>query len=87
MDNPNDLHHIFGNPDHNLQALVDQFGSRAAAGMAIQLAAEHALDAGLLRPDARGVFEAIVDVDGRQVRVRGRIWNGRARIGSAWMAD
>ena len=35
MEDRNKLHHIFGNPDHNLDALVDQFGNREVALSAI----------------------------------------------------
>ena len=35
MDDQDKLHHIFGNPDHNLDALVSLYGNEKAAGLAI----------------------------------------------------
>jgi hypothetical protein len=85
MDNPNDLHHIFGNPRHKLDRLIQQYGSRAAAGRAIQDAADAAFAAGELSVNARGVFERTLDIDGNPVTVRGVIHEGRPRLGSAWI--
>jgi hypothetical protein len=85
MDDPNNLHHIFGSRRHNLDRLVRQFGSREAARRAIEDAVSSAFQAGELTLNARGVFEKTVDVGGNQVTVRGVIHLGEPRIGSAWI--
>jgi hypothetical protein len=78
---PNDMHHIFGNPRHNLSRFIERYGSREAAGRAV----EAALAAGALSPNARGVFEATLNIDGDRITVRGVIHQGTARVGSAWI--
>jgi hypothetical protein len=85
MDDPNHLHHIFGNPRHKLDRLVQQYGSRAAAAHAIQEAVEAAFAAGGLSLNAQGVFERTLDIGGNPVTVRGVIYEGRPRMGSAWV--
>jgi hypothetical protein len=85
MRNPNKLHHIFANHRHNLESLVQQYGSREAAVQAIQDAVDADLHAGELIPNARGVFEATLEIGGNQVTVRGVILSGTAVLGSAWI--
>jgi len=85
MDDPNHLHHIFGSRRHNLDRLVRQYGTPEAAGKAIQEAVDAALQAGELRTNPRGVHEKTLDVGGNQVTVRGVIFRGAARVGSAWI--
>jgi hypothetical protein len=82
---PNDLHHIFGNPRHNLSRFIERYGSREAAGRAIEDAVDAAFAAGALSPNARGVFEATLNIDGDRIAVRGVIHQGMARVGSAWI--
>ena len=58
MEDRNKLHHIFGNPDHNLDALVSQYGNEKAAGLAILEAVnQEAYHAGTLIVDARGRYK------------------------------
>jgi hypothetical protein len=38
MDDPNDLHHVFGNPRHNLDQFVRQNGGEELAGQEIDAA-------------------------------------------------
>jgi hypothetical protein len=85
MRGPNKLRHIFANRRHNLGPLVRQYGSREAAGLAIQDAVDAALQTGKLTPNARGVFEIILDIGGHPVTVRGVILQGTAQLGTAWI--
>jgi hypothetical protein len=82
---PNDLHHIFGNPRHKMDRMVRQFGGAEAAGRAIQEAIEAVFAAGALPLNSRGIFEGTLDVGGNQVTVRGVVHAGRPRVGSAWV--
>jgi hypothetical protein len=84
VDDPNKRHHIFGNPNHNLDALVEQYGSGEAAGRAIEDAVNEAYRDGKIIVDGLGVYKQAFDVGGYSVIVRGRIFNGLVRIGSAW---
>jgi hypothetical protein len=85
MDDPNKRHHIFGNPDHNLDALIGQYGSEEAAGEAIVEAVNQAYRAGILVLDAQGRYRQVVEVGGYPVTVGGRVVIGVARVGSAWI--
>jgi len=85
MDDPNKWRHIFGNPNHNLDALVRHYGSEEEAARAIVDAVNQARHAGTLSTDNRGVYEQVFDVGGYPVMVRGRIVNGLVRIGTAWI--
>ncbi len=87
MDDPNKLHHIFANPDHNLDALVQACGSEEAAGRAIVEAINEAYQNGSLAADALGRYTRVFDVGGYLVTVRGRIVNGVVRVGSAWIRN
>jgi hypothetical protein len=77
----NKLSHIFDNPAHDLDTVVEQLGSQGNAYAAIQSAAEAAVNSGNLT----GVFETVVDVAGTQVTVRGAVVNGAVRIGTAFV--
>jgi hypothetical protein len=85
MDDANKLRHLFGNADHNLDRLVRRYGSEAAAGQAILDAIQEAYDRGDLIVDALGNYRQVFCVGGYSVTVRGRVVNGIARIGSAWI--
>ena len=84
----NKLHHIFDDPKHALDGLVQQFGSQKAAFDAVQLAANQALKAGKLIPNANGILPKgdagyIIDVAGTPVRlIGGLVQNGVVRISS-----
>jgi hypothetical protein len=78
---PNRLHHIFDNADHNLGGVVSQFGSQQAAYHAMELATQAAVDA----QGIRGVFEISVQVGQQMVTVRGNVVGGVARIGTAFI--
>jgi RHS repeat-associated protein len=75
---PNKLNHIFNNPDHNLDALVNQLGGQENAFNALEGAVQ-----GQGLPN--GVFSTVVDVGGSQVTVTGIVINGVARIGTAFI--
>lgn len=75
---PNKLNHIFNNPDHNLDALVNQLGGQENAFNALESAVQ---SQGL----PNGVFSTVVDVGGSQVTVTGNVINGVARIGTAFI--
>jgi hypothetical protein len=82
----NKLHHIFDKAEHNLGGLVEQFGSQKKAFDAVQQAANQALRAGKLVPDANRILPTgnagyIIDVDGTPVRiVGGRVKDGVVEI-------
>lgn len=86
MDDANRRNHIFGEPRHNLDALVRQHGSEEAAGRAIADAVDGAFDAGTLVVDDAGLYKQVFDVGGNSVTVSGRVINGVVRIGTAWIA-
>ena len=65
--------------------LVREYGSEVAAGSAIIEAANQAYQQGDLVVDGRGRYQQVFDIGGYPVTVRGRIVNGMARIGSAWI--
>jgi hypothetical protein len=73
----NKINHIFGNPGHNLQILVQKFGSEEAAYDALEAAAQQQVK-------GTGVFEQIVNVDGVGVTVRGNVINEVVNIGTAF---
>ena len=85
MDDPNKLHHIFDNPQHNLDVLVRLYGSKAVARRAIIEAVDRVFRAGDLAVSSFGRFWQVFDVRGYRVTVRGRVVNGVARVGSAWI--
>jgi len=55
MDDPNRRRHIFGEPRHNLDPLVRQYGGEEAAGQAIENAVSAAFDGGDLIIDDIGL--------------------------------
>jgi hypothetical protein len=85
MDDPNKLRHGFGNPDHNLDALVQVCGSEEAAGRAIVEAVNQAYRDGSLVVDTLDRYTQVFEVGGYLVTVRGKIVNGVVRVGSAWI--
>ena len=74
----NKLHHIFGKPQHNLDALVKQYGSEEAAYEAIAEAA------GKATAGSTGIFEVTVNVGGEAITVRGAVVAGIVKIGTAF---
>jgi len=85
MDDPNRRHHIFGEPRHNLDELVRQFGSEEAAGQAITDVVNAAHESDNLIVDNRGRYSQIFDVGGHLVTISGRVINGIVRVGTAWI--
>ena len=85
MDDPNRRSHIFGEPTHNLDVLVQQYGSAEAAGRAIVEAVNTALENGNLIVDDRDLFKQVFDVGGNSVTVSGRVIDGVARVATAWI--
>jgi hypothetical protein len=77
---PNKLHHIFGNPAHNLGPVVAHFGSQGAAGAALEIATQAAITAGSIT----GKFQISIVLGGMNATVRGVVINGVARIGTAF---
>jgi hypothetical protein len=82
---PNDLHHIFGNPNHNLDTLVRQYEGSEAAGRALVEAVDVAFNTGALIVDADGLYKQVFNVGGSAVIISGRVVNMRVRIGTAWI--
>jgi len=77
---PNKLNHIFGNPGHNLGALVTYFKTEGTALQAIQ----QATDAVVTAKGITGVFQETVTVGGQTITVRGTVIGGVAKIGTAF---
>jgi RHS repeat-associated protein len=84
----NRLIHTFGNPTHALEPLIAKFGSQQAAFNAVQNAANQALKAGKLVPDAQGILPkgdlgVVINVQGIAVRlIGGWVQNGQVIISS-----
>jgi hypothetical protein len=79
-----DFSHIFGQSRHNLGEVVSAFGSEESAFTALQRGVQGLANAGDLAADTRGVFEAVVNVRGFDVTVRGRLIDDVAHIGTAF---
>jgi hypothetical protein len=77
--NPNDLHHIFDNPSHNLDSLLKKFGGQSSAYRAVERAFGEVAGNYTEAQLKKGIQ---VTVDGIRVTVRGTIVNGKARIGT-----
>jgi RHS repeat-associated protein len=77
---PNKLNHIFGNSAHNLDPLVEQYGSQEAAYNGIDQAVSTQLGTG-----GTGTFSTVVNVGGTNVTVTGAFVNGVPRIGTAYI--
>ncbi len=77
---PNKLNHIFGNPAHNLGALVTAFRTEATAFQAIQ----QATDAVVAAKGITGVFQETVTVGGQAITVSGKVIGGVVKIGTAF---
>jgi hypothetical protein len=86
FDDRNRLHHVFGQPKHNLDGLVRTCGGRERAGQAIIEAVAAAAAVGELVVDERGMYSQLFDVAGHLVTISGRIVDGVPRIGDAWIA-
>jgi hypothetical protein len=86
---PNRLNHIFGKPQHALDAFVRASGGREQAFMRIQDAANAALREGKLTVGLTGILPHgdagnIIDVGGTQIRlIGGRVVDGVVEISSA----
>lgn len=85
MDDPNRRRHIFGEPRHNLESLVRQYGDEEAAGQVIESAVNAAFDSGHLIIDENGLYEQVFDIGGNSVTVSGRVIDGTVHVGTAWM--
>jgi len=85
MDDPNRRRHIFGEPRHDLEPLVRQYGSEEAASQAIENAVNAAFDGGDLIIDDNGLYEQVFDISGNSVTVSGRVIDGTVRVGTAWI--
>ena len=77
----NKLNHIFGNSRHNLDKVVESLGSQEKAFDAIRSATELAVQSQKLT----GLYEVTVQVGGAQVTVQGKVVEGVARIGTAYI--
>jgi hypothetical protein len=85
MDDPNKRNHVFGNPEHNLHPLVQQYGSEEAAGQAIVEAVNEAARDGSLIIDTLGHYRQTLNIGGNLVTVSGKVVHGVPRVGSAWI--
>ncbi len=80
--NPNDLSHVFDNPAHNLDNIVNQYGSQENAYNAIQEATQQVVNETGTTNYVDGI---VVNVGGQNVTVRGVVVDGVARIGTAYI--
>ena len=78
----NKIHHIFGKPGHNLAGVAKALGGEKKAFAAIEKATNKAVDT-----SKAGRFETTVKVGGEQVTVAGKVVDGQARIGTAFIKD
>jgi hypothetical protein len=78
---PNKLHHIFDDPDHDLNVLLDEFGSPESAFDAVAAATRDAIKL----QGITGQFEIQVEIGGQTVTVRGRVYNGIINIGTVFI--
>lgn len=76
---PNKLNHIFNEPGHNLDSVVEQYGSQENAYNAINQAVINQAGTG------SGTFSTVVNVGGTDVTVTGAYVNGVPRIGTAYI--
>ncbi len=86
MDDPNRRRHIFGEPRHNLARLVRQYGSKEAAGQAIQNVVDAAFKDGGLVLNDDGLFKQAFDIGGNSVTVSGRLIDGTVHVATAWIS-
>jgi hypothetical protein len=87
MDDANRRYHIFGEPRHNLDPLVRQYGGEEAAGRAIEHAVTDAFHGGILDVDDNGMYKQVFDIGGHSVTVSGRVIGDTVHIGTAWIAS
>lgn len=78
---PNKLHHIFDDPEHYLQPIVDRLGSQEAAYRAIQQAAQGLVSS----QNLTGLQSLTVNIGGTDVTVDGIVIDGVFRIGTAYI--
>ncbi len=78
---PNKIHHIFDDPDHGLNVLIDKFGSSENAFDAVAAATRDAINS----QGISGQFEIQVEIGGQSVTVRGRVHNGIVNIGTVFI--
>jgi RHS repeat-associated protein len=79
--NAGTMGHIFDQPKHNMDVLVEMFGSREAAFNEVSTAALASLRA----QGTTGIFTVDVQISGQIVTVTGRVMNGVARISNMWI--
>lgn len=77
--NANKINHLFDKARHNLDLLVQRFGSREAAYDALETATKQQVS------QTSGTFMQQVHVGGYNVTVSGMIVNGNAEIGTAYI--
>lgn len=80
----NKLNHIFGKQQHNLDPLLDSFaGNQEIAYRALFQATDNYVKSNGIT----GVFkDAVVNVNGFNITVRGNVIDGVTKIGTAFMA-
>jgi RHS repeat-associated protein len=77
----NDLRHIFENPDHLLDGVLQAYGSAKLAGDALSARAQLHVN----RQQLAGKVEFQIKVAGYEVTVRGMVVNGTFRFGTAFI--
>jgi hypothetical protein len=78
----NKIQHIFGKSEHNMEFLVQQFGTKEAAYEALERATREQL---LGKGFVDGQYKEIVSVGGKDVTVAGRVMSGTVKIGTAYV--
>lgn len=77
---PNKLRHIFGKAEHKLDGVVKNYGSEEETFQATAGATDDAV-----KGMTDGLFKESVGVAGESVTVTGKVVNGVARIGTAYV--
>jgi len=85
----NKIHHIFGKPEHNMDALVDKYGSIEKAMDALDDAADTAYKSGKMNINKNGINSTTrINVGGIQVDILGgKVMDGRFSLGTASRRD
>jgi hypothetical protein len=76
--NPSKLHHIFGKAEHNLDPLVQRFGSQEAVAEQMYRGLQGAVP-------GSGRFTVTRTIGGESVVIDGAVVNGVPRIGTAYI--
>jgi RHS repeat-associated protein len=79
---PNSLHHIFDNPGHHMEGLLEAFGgNQTEAFNAIKSVTQQTVT----EQGINGLFQIVVNIADKSITVKGNVINGIAEIGTAFI--